>query len=126
MDAVASPIGYPFKIIEAAGTVSETDVYEARPGLCDLGYLREPSKRPDGEVAVTAARRKRVEDYVRKGGDVANTVGRRCLCNALVATIGLAQTRHDGYVRGAATGPPATTSTTSAAPSVQARPLHRS
>ena len=39
-----------------------------------------------------------MEDYVRKGGDVADTVGRRCLCNALVATIGLGQTRRDGYV----------------------------
>ena len=35
--------------------------------------------------------------YVRKGGDLADTVGRKCLCNGLTANIGLGQTRRDGY-----------------------------
>ena len=34
-----------------------------------------------------------VDAYVVKGGDVADTVGRRCLCNGLTATIGQAQWR---------------------------------
>jgi hypothetical protein len=33
-----------------------------------------------------------------KGGRVQNTDGRKCLCNALLATAGLAQQRADGYV----------------------------
>ena len=37
-------------------------------------------------------------DYVRKGGDVADTVGRACLCNGLMANVGLGQTRRTGYV----------------------------
>jgi hypothetical protein len=36
-----------------------------------------------------------VDDYVRKGGDEADTEGRSCLCNALLANIGLAQQRDD-------------------------------
>ncbi len=32
-----------------------------------------------------------VADYVRKGGDPADTVGRKCLCNGLLATAGLGQ-----------------------------------
>jgi hypothetical protein len=36
--------------------------------------------------------------YARKGGAIADTVGRVCLCNALTATVGLAQTRRDGYL----------------------------
>ena len=35
--------------------------------------------------------------YARKGGDPADTVGRACLCNALTANVGLAQTRKDGF-----------------------------
>ena len=34
--------------------------------------------------------------YVRKGGDIADTVGRKCICNGLVATIGLGQVRTGG------------------------------
>jgi hypothetical protein len=34
-----------------------------------------------------------VEQYVAKGGDIADTVGRRCLCNGLVANVGYAQQR---------------------------------
>jgi ABC-2 type transport system permease protein len=34
----------------------------------------------------------------RKGGDVAEIPGRVCLCNALTASVGLAQTRKDGSV----------------------------
>ena len=37
-----------------------------------------------------------VAAYVAKGGDVADTVGRRCLCNGLTANIGLSQRRDDG------------------------------
>jgi hypothetical protein len=36
--------------------------------------------------------------FVRKGGDPAEVEGRVCLCNALTASIGLAQTRKDGTV----------------------------
>jgi len=34
--------------------------------------------------------------YVRKGGDAADTAGRSCLCNALLANTGLGQTRPGG------------------------------
>ena len=38
-----------------------------------------------------------VDDYVRKGGQVEDTVGRKCLCNALVTNIGMGQRRPNGY-----------------------------
>ena len=34
-----------------------------------------------------------VDAYVAKGGDIADTEGRRCLCNGLTANIGQAQWR---------------------------------
>jgi hypothetical protein len=38
-----------------------------------------------------------VATFVRKGGSEATTAGRKCLCNALTANVGLGQTRRDGY-----------------------------
>jgi NAD(P)H-dependent flavin oxidoreductase YrpB (nitropropane dioxygenase family) len=95
-DPQASPTGYPFKILRTAETVSERDTYEERPRLCDLGYLRTPYTDPNGKLGYRCAAEP-VDDYVRKGGDLSDTVDRRCLCNALVSTIGLAQHRSDGY-----------------------------
>ena len=39
-----------------------------------------------------------VADFVRKGGNAAETAGRKCLCNGLVANLGLGQRRRDGSV----------------------------
>jgi nitronate monooxygenase len=39
-----------------------------------------------------------VANYVAKGGNIEETVGRKCLCNALMANIGHQQTRKDGSV----------------------------
>jgi hypothetical protein len=37
-----------------------------------------------------------VDTYVAKGGDVTRTIGAKCLCNSLGASIGLGQPRSDG------------------------------
>jgi hypothetical protein len=39
-----------------------------------------------------------VEAYVGKGGAADDTVGRRCLCNALMANVGHPQVRQDGRI----------------------------
>jgi NAD(P)H-dependent flavin oxidoreductase YrpB (nitropropane dioxygenase family) len=95
-DALASPTGFPFKVAQLPGTLSEDELYEQRPRLCDLGYLREPYLREDGDVGYRCAGEP-VHMYVRKGGDVADTAGRKCLCNALTADVGMGQTRRTGY-----------------------------
>lgn len=96
-DPRASPTGFPFKVAQVPGTVSETATYDARPRLCDLSYLREPYERSDGSVGYRCPSEP-VEVYLRKGGQAEDTVGRKCLCNALLANIGLGQERKDGYV----------------------------
>lgn len=95
-DPRASPTSFPFKIASLPGTLSDDDLYEARPRLCDLSYLREPFERLDGSVGYRCAAEP-VESYVRKGGDLADTVGRKCLCNALVTNVGMGQHRRTGY-----------------------------
>ncbi|MFP5416889.1 MAG: nitronate monooxygenase [Actinomycetes bacterium] len=96
-DALASPTGFPFKVARLEGTLSEQEVYESRERICDLGYLRAPAEREDGSVIYRCASEP-VHMYVRKGGDLAETVGRKCLCNALFANIGMPQRRKGGYV----------------------------
>ncbi|MDB1088314.1 nitronate monooxygenase [Streptomyces sp. ACA25] len=91
-----SPAGFPFKVAGLPETLSEPDTYQERPRLCDLGYLRTPYLSPAGSVGYRCAAEP-VDAYVRKGGAEQDTAGRRCLCNALTADIGLGQHRSDGY-----------------------------
>lgn len=90
-DPRASPTGYPFKVVRWAGDTTR-DTERARK--CDLGYLRIAYRRDDGRTDYRCAAEP-VEDYVRKGGNEADTVGRRCLCNALTSNIGQAQPREE-------------------------------
>jgi nitronate monooxygenase len=93
-DPYASPTRFPFKVAPLAGTLSDPAVYAARERICDLGYLRSIVRRADGQL-VYRCPAEPVDDYVRKGGAREDTVGRKCLCNALLADIGLAQERAD-------------------------------
>jgi nitronate monooxygenase len=91
-DPAASPTGFPFKVVQVAGTLSEADCYAARTRVCDLGYLRRPYRKPDGTLGYRCAA-EAVADFVRKDGAEAKATGRKCLCNGLVATVGYGQTR---------------------------------
>ena len=90
-DPRASPTGYPFKVVELPG---DAERVAARQRVCDLGYLRVAVRTSEGRTAYRCSAEP-VEAYVAKGGDVADTVGRRCLCNGLTANIGQAQLRTD-------------------------------
>ncbi|HST58728.1 MAG TPA: nitronate monooxygenase [Longimicrobium sp.] len=95
-DGRASPTGFPFKVVQIGGTMSDPVMYARRERVCDLGYLREAYRREDGRIDYRCAAEP-VETYVKKGGARADTEGRKCLCNALFATIGQPQVRHTGF-----------------------------
>lgn len=94
-DARVSPTGFPFKVVELDGTLSEPDVYADRDRICDLGVLRTAYRKSDGTVGYRCPAEP-VAVYERHGGRAVNTTERRCLCNALLATAGLGQIRPDG------------------------------
>lgn len=96
-DPVASATGFPFKIAQLEGTLSECEVYLARSRVCDLGYLREAYRTPEGRIGYRCSGEP-VTTYVAKGGKPEDTVGRRCLCNGLVANIGHPQVRNGGRI----------------------------
>ncbi len=93
-DPVASPTGYPFKLVRVGGVQQQDDT---RIRNCDLGYLRTAYRREDGRLDYRCSAEP-VDTYVKKGGALTDTVGRRCLCNGLVATIGHGQLRDEGNV----------------------------
>jgi len=94
---LASPTGYPFKVALLDGSLSDAPVYAKRNRVCDLGFLREVYTTPCGKLGYRCSAEP-VACFVRKGGDQAATTGRMCLCNALLANIGHAQIRRDGFV----------------------------
>ena len=91
-DPRASPTGFPFQVLSVAETLSDPDVYADRCRQCDLGYLLEAYERPNGSLG-WRCKAEDPKEYVRKGGLIEDTVGRKCLCNSLMANIGLAQIR---------------------------------
>ena len=96
-DPLASPTGFPFKVAQLQGTSSNPEVYRERTRICDLGYLREPYAASEGKIAYRCSAEP-VATYVAKGGKQEETVGRKCLCNALLANIGYQQIRNNGAV----------------------------
>lgn len=91
-DPVASPTGFPFKVAQLPGTVAEPVTYSQRRRLCDAGALRVPYRDADGTVGYRCPAEPS-RHYARKGGRPADTVERMCLCNGLIAAIGLPQRR---------------------------------
>ncbi len=94
-DPKASPTGFPFKVAEVEGTLSQPEVYRRRKRVCDLGYLREAYQTPQGTIGFRCASEP-VDQYLAKGGELANTEGRKCLCNALLAAVGQGQVQKNG------------------------------
>lgn len=94
-DDRASPTGFPFKVVQLHGSNAAAKQYQARKRVCDLGYLREAYRGEDGRIRYRCAAEP-VETYVKKGGAREDTVGRKCLCNALMADIGRPQARNGG------------------------------
>jgi NAD(P)H-dependent flavin oxidoreductase YrpB (nitropropane dioxygenase family) len=94
-DPLASPTGFPFKVVPLDDTMSDQPAYEKRTRICDLGYLRT-AYRIDEETIGWRCPSEPVQDYIRKGGDEADTHGRKCVCNALLASIDLGQVQKSG------------------------------
>lgn len=94
-DPRSSPTGFPFKAARIPGSISEESKYLQRKRICDLGYLRHFYKKEDGSVGQRCPAEP-VSDYLKKGGLEEDTVGRKCLCNALMADIDQAQIQAGG------------------------------
>ena len=95
-DPLGSPTSFPFKYAEIAGTISDATVFESRIKLCDLGFLRTVVERDNHKIAYRCSGEPE-KTFKFKGGDQGGTQGKKCLCNALMANIGMPQVRVSGY-----------------------------
>lgn len=93
-----SPTGFPFKVVQLEGTVSDPEVAAARQAVCDLGALRVPFKKADGGLDYRCPAEPLSVYTGRKGGRAENAEGRRCLCNALMSAADLPQRRRSGAI----------------------------
>ena len=93
-DCRASPTGYPFKVVNWAENPA---LGVTRKRVCDLGYLRVAFMREDGKIGFRCSGEPEAA-YLKKGGKIEDTIGRRCLCNALLAASGLPQLRANDVV----------------------------
>jgi NAD(P)H-dependent flavin oxidoreductase YrpB (nitropropane dioxygenase family) len=88
-----SPTGFPFRVVQIDGTLSDEAVYAERRRVCDLGALRAPYKTENGKIGYRCPAEPLAAYSRVKGGREQNTEGRVCLCNGLLATAGLPQYR---------------------------------
>ena len=91
-----SATGFPFKVVQINGTATDPEIYGARDRKCDLGYLRSPFQRLDGGIGYRCSGEP-VKTYEFKGGSPVQAENVKCLCNALMANIGLGQIRWGTY-----------------------------
>lgn len=95
-DPKASPTGFPFKVAQLENSLSDSATYQDRNRICDVGYLRRPYLTKQGRLGYRCPAEPQ-EQFLAKGGDLAHTEGRKCLCNALLANVGLGQVQAQGY-----------------------------
>jgi NAD(P)H-dependent flavin oxidoreductase YrpB (nitropropane dioxygenase family) len=94
--ATASPTGFPFQVVQLAGTLSDATVYNSRTRICNVGHLVEAYKKPGGGIGFRCPGEP-VGAYVRKGGRPEKTVGAICLCNGLASAAGFGRDVRNGH-----------------------------
>lgn len=93
-DPKASPTGFPFKVARLGGSMADREGAALRERVCDLGFLRVLAE--CGGRVVARCPGEPLEEFCAKGGAAAEAEGRMCVCNGLMATIGLGQVRRGG------------------------------
>ncbi len=92
-----SPTGFPFKVVQVEGSLSDDEVFAARNRTCDIGLLQQVGmSQPDANGTRTMFQRcsaAPIDTYVSRRGLERNTEDRRCLCNGLLSCAGLGQVR---------------------------------
>jgi len=90
-----SPTGYPFKVVQLKGTLAEESVYKERRKVCDIALLQQRGLMKPDELGNRRIFQRcpagPLDAFVRDRGLPQNTEEKRCLCNGLLSTVGLAQ-----------------------------------
>lgn len=97
-DPYTSPSGYPFNVVDLPGTLSDPRVAATRQPVCDIRKLVEIAD-VNGNKYVDRCPADTAHAWERDGGTKLRRHGQNCLCNSLLAAIGLGQVRSkDGKI----------------------------
>jgi NAD(P)H-dependent flavin oxidoreductase YrpB (nitropropane dioxygenase family) len=103
-----SPTGFPFKVVQLDDTLADQVVYTNRMRVCDIGLLQQRGLTKPAEDGTRRLFQRcpaaPLDDFISKRGLPLNTTDRRCLCNGLLACVGLGQV---GLQNGSQTEEPA-------------------
>ena len=92
-----SPTGFSFKVVQLEETLSEDQVFETRRRVCDIGILQQRGLSKPGEDGSRRLFHRcpagPIEGYIKNRGLERNAAQRRCLCNGLLACVGLGQVK---------------------------------
>ncbi len=66
-DPLASPAGFPFKVLTLKESLSEDSAFEARTKRCDLGFLRQAFERSDGAIGWRCRPNQNLRTYTKVG-----------------------------------------------------------
>ena len=88
VQTLASSDRSPIRLIKDLG--STEGGLEVRERICDVGWFRKAYQRPDGTVGYRCPGEP-VELFGEKGGDAGESALHPCLCNGLLASLGLGQ-----------------------------------
>ncbi len=84
------PGGRTFRVLRLDDTAADPEVMAERARVCDVGWFREAYRRPDGSVGYRCPGEP-MHHYVLKGGTAERAARQPCICNGLLAGLGLAQ-----------------------------------
>ncbi len=84
-----SPTGFPFNVAQLKGTLSTDEAFADRKRACSICALRVPYQK-DGKIGGYRCRAEPLQSYKLKGGKIDEAaLNALCLCNGLLAAIGL-------------------------------------
>ncbi len=97
-DGRVSSTGFPFKVLEIEDTLGIPEHFNQRTRICDLGVLQKAHVDEKDRLVVSCPAEP-IKTYLKKGGKLEDTTRRGCLCNGLMANIGLGQMQKWGKER---------------------------
>lgn len=89
-DLLASPTGFPFKVMNVGGTVGDRAHLLARTPRCNIGSLLRPYMDAQQSLGYRCPAEP-LKAFLAKGGKVEDTDGVCCLCNGLLGATILAE-----------------------------------
>ncbi len=87
------PDGRPLRVLRLEDTAADPEVLAQRARVCDVGWFREVYRRADGSVGYRCPGEP-LHHYVLKGGAPGLAARQPCICNGLLAGLGLAQVQY--------------------------------